>query len=360
VIRVVTLAAAAIVSARLVAAQAAPHDRGDSVAVELTVVLAGGDPVSSAWTRWVTPRPHGGGAGVASTRVWRARATVDTRLPATAMSDGRAGPVPVYAPDLSVAEASAAARALSEEPRPIGPVGEVTGTNDSLLSRGLGPLPSVPVALDPPRSMLMRPALLVRAAVPVHQRDWVHTETIAFQLHGAASLGDTIWVVVADRGARRWIVPAVLEAATAPAPVAALSTAPLGDAAPIVFGVRQRPGLVAGLLPGFSRVATPMFLFRSDSGRPSTETAALIAEVREHGVSALELAMPRGGSVTVRIIDLAGRGITTIGPQNLDVGYYTVRWDGLRADGRPAGPGVYLAITEALGVRVVTKLVLPR
>ena len=92
-IRVVTLAAAAIVSARLVAAQAAPHDRGDSVAVELTVVLAGGDPVSSAWTRWVTPRPHGGGAGVASTRVWRARATVDTRLPATAMSDGRAGPV---------------------------------------------------------------------------------------------------------------------------------------------------------------------------------------------------------------------------------------------------------------------------
>jgi hypothetical protein len=58
------------------------------------------------------------------------------------------------------------------------------------------------------------------------------------------------------------------------------------------------------------------------------------------------------GLTELRVFDVQGRPVRTLrGPANVDGG--TVRWDGLRDDGRPAPPGLYLFRGERGDVRLV-------
>ena len=199
--------------------------RGDSAEIALTIILAGGDPVASAWSRWVAAHTtHAAGRG-SSGGLWRAQAIIDTRLPAAAAAQAD-GPVAVYAPDLSVEEAGAVARAVGDNAAPASVSGGLSGEDDTALVRMTASRPAPAVPLERPRSRMMRPALVVRAAVPVHRSDWVHTETLRYRLPAGAAAGDTVWIVVADRGTRRWVAPAVLtgSAAAAAAPTPATSS----------------------------------------------------------------------------------------------------------------------------------------
>ena len=336
--------------------------RGDSAEIEVTVILAGGDPVASAWSRWVAMHTtHGAGRG-SSGGLWRAQAIIDTRLPATTAAEAD-GPVPVYAPDLSVEEAGAVARAVVDNVSPPSLAGGLSGEDDTALVRMTASRPAPAVPLERPRSRLMRPALVVRAAVPVHRSDWVHTETLRYRLPAGAAAGDTVWIVVADRGTRRWVAAAVLTgtaaAAAAPSPAASsLAAPPLRVDVPLVFGVHQKPADPTLLAAGFARAVEPPLSAGGAALRGPGSDPALVATVRRYGITAIEVALPQAAAVSVRIVDLTGRLVTTLGPQSLDAGYWTVRWDGTRAGGARSTPGVYLAITEALGVRVVTKLIL--
>ena len=334
--------------------------RGDSAEIAVTIILAGGDPVASAWSRWVAAHTtHGAGRG-ATGGVWRAQVIIDTRLPATAAAQAD-GPVAVYAPDLSVEEAGAVARAVGDNAAPASFSGGLSGEDDTALVRMTASRPAPAVPLERPRSRMMRPALVVRAAVPVHRSDWVHTETLRYRLPAGAAAGDTVWIVVADRGTRRWVAPAVLTgsaaAAAAPTPAtSSLAAPPLRVDVPLVFGVHQRPADPTLLAAGFAR-AVDLPAGGAALRGPGSDPA-LVATVRRYGITAIEVALPQAAAVSVRIVDLTGRPVTTLGPQSLDAGYWTVRWDGTRAGGARATPGVYLAITDALGVRVVTKLIL--
>lgn len=343
--------------------------RGDSVEIELTVVLAGGDPVASAWSRWIAPRAPGQNRGhaarAATGSVLHARASIDTRLPAATAATAD-GSIPVYASGLTLAEASAVTRALADETPPLSAVGGLTGVDDTALTRMTATLPQQPVPLERPRGRVMSPALVVRAAVPVHHSDWVHTETIRYRLPAGTTAGDTVWIVVGDRGTRRWFAPAIFEvttaasASTAPAAITSTPTPPLRADVPLVFGVHQLPTDPRATSPGFARVARPTaaLVAGGEGGTATVADPALVAAVRRFGITAVQVALPQPASVSVRIVDLTGRPVTTLGPQALDAGYWSVQWDGTRAGGARATPGVYLAITEALGVRVVTKLIL--
>jgi flagellar hook assembly protein FlgD len=66
--------------------------------------------------------------------------------------------------------------------------------------------------------------------------------------------------------------------------------------------------------------------------------------------------LPRGGPVSLRITDAAGRCLRTLVDQVADRGKYVSRWDGLDDRGVPVPAGIYFAqlrTAEGAGVRSV-------
>jgi hypothetical protein len=66
--------------------------------------------------------------------------------------------------------------------------------------------------------------------------------------------------------------------------------------------------------------------------------------------------LPAAGAAQVRIVDIAGRTVRTLLDGQRPEGVHHARWDGRDADGRPAAPGVYVAILEYGGTRRAVKI----
>lgn len=97
------------------------------------------------------------------------------------------------------------------------------------------------------------------------------------------------------------------------------------------------------------------------SAAEATSTGSLTELVRQYGVRGLSFGVPRGATgeaATIRVYSLAGRPIRFLVNEHLDPGYYEVAWDGLDDRGRPAAPGVYIAVLSVGGQRVVQRLIL--
>jgi hypothetical protein len=63
-------------------------------------------------------------------------------------------------------------------------------------------------------------------------------------------------------------------------------------------------------------------------------------------------ALPRGGDVTLQVLDVSGRVVRTLAPGTLPAGRHELRWDRRDSNGSAARPGVYwarLACTSAAG-----------
>ena len=67
-------------------------------------------------------------------------------------------------------------------------------------------------------------------------------------------------------------------------------------------------------------------------------------------------ACPIGPVVGTRIIDAAGRVITSLGEGDRSAGRHRIRWDGKDAQGRPVPAGIYFAEVNG-GVRRVARFV---
>jgi len=86
-----------------------------------------------------------------------------------------------------------------------------------------------------------------------------------------------------------------------------------------------------------------------------------VASVRAHGIRALAVDVPAGSGavqVTVTLYSLAGRPVRILVDQAADPGAYVVGWDGNDSTGRPAQPGVYIAVMTAGTYRGVQRLLL--
>jgi hypothetical protein len=90
-------------------------------------------------------------------------------------------------------------------------------------------------------------------------------------------------------------------------------------------------------------------------------SAEAVASVRAHGIRALAVEVPGGAErnqVTVRLYALTGRLVRILVDEAVEPGAYVVGWDGRDASGRPAQPGVYVAVMTAGTYRGVQRLLL--
>lgn len=69
---------------------------------------------------------------------------------------------------------------------------------------------------------------------------------------------------------------------------------------------------------------------------------------------------PSGGSMRVKIVDIAGRTVAVVFDGTVVAGTYPVFWDGRTMDGRPAASGIYFSVLESAGSVVAEKLTLLR
>lgn len=132
-----------------------------------------------------------------------------------------------------------------------------------------------------------------------------------------------------------------------PSPVASDSIA----GAPTTVFLRQH--VVAGAVPlsrvsGLDATAPP--------GLPSLSELIAQFGIRNviFGVTTAAAVNP----VTIRVYSMSGRLIRTLVNQRLDAGTYVVGWDGLDERGRPAGPGIYLAMMTIGSFRGAERLIL--
>ncbi len=80
---------------------------------------------------------------------------------------------------------------------------------------------------------------------------------------------------------------------------------------------------------------------------PATHAAPLALAVTPNparGIVRFAWSQPRAGRVTLDVLDIAGRHVARAFAGEADAGTHDARWDGARADGTPAAPGVYLAV----------------
>lgn len=93
-------------------------------------------------------------------------------------------------------------------------------------------------------------------------------------------------------------------------------------------------------------------------GAPAPTLTAL---VRQFGLRGLAFSVTRAAStapVTVRVYSLSGRLIRILVNEQLAPGVYEIGWDGTDDRGRPAAPGVYVAIMSAGSFRATQRLIL--
>jgi cysteinyl-tRNA synthetase, unknown class len=79
-----------------------------------------------------------------------------------------------------------------------------------------------------------------------------------------------------------------------------------------------------------------------------------------NGSTVIPVAVPRSVFMRLDVFDVRGRNIARLHRGIVPAGRREFRWDGLDADGRPAGSGVYFAVWEAEGRRETVKMLLVR
>ncbi len=72
----------------------------------------------------------------------------------------------------------------------------------------------------------------------------------------------------------------------------------------------------------------------------------------------LRLSLATGAPVTVTVLTVDGRRVTTLQDGRLPAGAHALAWDGRSEQGRPVGAGVYLAVVQADGDRRLVRLTL--
>ena len=72
----------------------------------------------------------------------------------------------------------------------------------------------------------------------------------------------------------------------------------------------------------------------------------------------IEFSLEHGVAVSLEVVNLLGRRVTTLMDQSLPAGSYSIRWDGTEADGSPVATGVYFYVLKAGDQRQVKKMVL--
>jgi len=93
----------------------------------------------------------------------------------------------------------------------------------------------------------------------------------------------------------------------------------------------------------------------------STPAPTLTELVRRLSLRGLAFSVTRAAStasVTVRVYSLSGRLIRILVNEQLAPGVYEIGWDGADDHGRPAAPGVYVAIMSAGSFRATQRLIL--
>lgn len=72
----------------------------------------------------------------------------------------------------------------------------------------------------------------------------------------------------------------------------------------------------------------------------------------------IEFSLQHGAAVSLDIINLLGRRVTTLMDQSLPAGRYSIIWDGTEADGAPVATGLYFYVLKAGDQRQVKKMIL--
>lgn len=93
----------------------------------------------------------------------------------------------------------------------------------------------------------------------------------------------------------------------------------------------------------------------------ATRTGGLAELVRQFGVRGLSFGVTRDAAqapVGIRIYSLAGRLVRVLVNEQMQPGVYEIGWDGVDERGRPAGPGVYIAVMTARSYRATQRLIL--
>jgi len=185
-------------------------------------------------------------------------------------------------------------------------------------------------------------------------------EDIRFVMTNAPSLANTAGRIglglVAARGLTEAEAVANLQSVRAQA-VAVLSETPVdrGVSAGRV-SIRQRlvaaPEAAFGLMPS-----------NGASAPAGGEPAGIdVARLRLEGITAVDISVPDGDALPVRITVLDARGLPVrrLTEQALAPGQYVFRWDGMSDGGQRMAPGLYQVVIDAPGVRGKTRLVLTR
>ena len=75
------------------------------------------------------------------------------------------------------------------------------------------------------------------------------------------------------------------------------------------------------------------------------------------GITRLDFALPRGGSVALDVFDASGRRVRVLASGRYAAGHYALAWDLADDLGRPVAPGVYLARLVAPGGALTRRIV---
>jgi hypothetical protein len=72
----------------------------------------------------------------------------------------------------------------------------------------------------------------------------------------------------------------------------------------------------------------------------------------------IEFSLRHGAAVSLEIVNLLGRRVTTLMDQSLPAGNYSIIWDGTEADGSPVATGAYFYLLKAGNQKQVKKMIL--
>jgi len=125
---------------------------------------------------------------------------------------------------------------------------------------------------------------------------------------------------------------------------------------PTTLFLRQRVLLSAQPLRRISGLGAS-----SPTAATTTVPGSLTELVRQYGVRGLAFGITRAAAtepVSIRIYSLAGRPVRVLMNERLEAGFYEVAWDGRDDRGRPAAPGVYIALMAAGSYRTTQRLII--
>ncbi|MBT7310546.1 T9SS type A sorting domain-containing protein, partial [bacterium] len=74
----------------------------------------------------------------------------------------------------------------------------------------------------------------------------------------------------------------------------------------------------------------------------------------------ISFTMPSAGHASVQVLNLRGQLVSTLLDNSVDVGDYTLQWNGLDDNGRSVPSGVYLVRATGAGNINISKVVLAK